>query len=98
MKLAVYLGDEVSAAGYRLAGVDARVPERGREADALLRARSETALVLISATVASRLPADMLRGALRALAPLAVVVPDLQGETPLPDVAKRLRAELGLAS
>jgi vacuolar-type H+-ATPase subunit F/Vma7 len=98
MPLAIYLGDEVSAAGYRLAGVDARVPERGREADALARACAEASLVLISATVASRLPADVLRDAKRALAPLAAVVPDLQGETPLPDVAKRLRAELGLAS
>jgi vacuolar-type H+-ATPase subunit F/Vma7 len=97
MPLAVYLGDAVSAAGYRLAGVDARVPDRGREADALAHACAEASLVLISATLASRLPAEVLRHAERALAPLAVVVPDLQGETPLPDVAKRLRAELGLA-
>ena len=98
MTLAIYLGDEVSAAGHRLAGVDARVPERGREAEALARARAEGSLVLVSASVAARVPAVDLRIAQLALAPLTVVVPDLQGETPMPDVASRLRAELGLAS
>jgi len=98
MKLAIYLGDEVSAAGHRLAGVDARVPERGGEAEALARARTEASLVLVSATVAARVPAAELRVAQMALAPLTVMVPDLQGETPMPDVASRLRAELGLGS
>jgi hypothetical protein len=97
MTLAIYLGDEISAAGYRLAGVDARVPARGGEGAALARARAQAALVLVSASVAARVPKAALTGALLALAPVTVVVPDLQGETPLPDVASRLRAELGLA-
>jgi vacuolar-type H+-ATPase subunit F/Vma7 len=98
MVLAIYLGDEVSAAGFRLAGVDARVPERGEEAQVLARARTEASLVLLSATFATRVPAAELGAAQLARAPLTVIVPDLQGETPLPDVASRLRAELGLAS
>jgi hypothetical protein len=52
----------------------------------------------VSASVALRVPAADLRAAQRALAPLTVVVPDLQGEAPLPDLASRLRAELGLAA
>lgn len=97
-KLAIYLGDEVSAAGHRLAGVDTRVPERGGESDALARARAEASLVLVSASVASRLSAAELRVAQMAIAPLTVIVPDLQGETPMSDAASRLRAELGLAA
>ena len=96
MVLAVYLGDEVSAAGYRLAGIAARVPDAGDEASAFERARRDASLVLISAAVAGQIPAARLRAAQRALAPLAVLVPDLQGDTPLPDIASRLRAELGL--
>jgi hypothetical protein len=70
MPAPIYLGDEVSAAGYRLAGVRVRVPESGTEAEVLGRARAE--------------------------APLVLVAPDLLGETPLPDLAARLRRQLGL--
>ena len=38
----------------------------------------------------------VLRAALSALAPLVLIVPDLQGDVPLPDLAARLRAQLGL--
>jgi vacuolar-type H+-ATPase subunit F/Vma7 len=98
MSLAVFLGDEVTATGYRLAGVTTRVPEIGAEASALAQACSEASLVLVSASVAARIPADDLRAAQLAVAPLVVVTPDLQGETPLPDIAARLRAQLGLAT
>jgi hypothetical protein len=37
----------------------------------------------------------VLRRAVSALSPLVLVVPDLQGEVPLPDLAARLRAQLG---
>jgi len=96
MAAPIYLGDEVSAAGYRLAGVRVRVPESGTEAEALGRARAEAPLVLVSASVAARIAEDDMRRAMTALAPLVLVVPDLLGETPLPDLAARLRRQLGL--
>jgi hypothetical protein len=52
--------------------------------------------VLVSASTAARTPAAALRAACAAIAPLAVVVPDLAGEAPLPDIATRLRRQLGL--
>lgn len=96
MAAPVYLGDEVSAAGYRLAGVRTRVPERGGEAAALLAARAEAPLVLVSATVAARIADDALRDAQTALAPLVLVVPDLVAGASVPDLAARLRKQLGL--
>jgi vacuolar-type H+-ATPase subunit F/Vma7 len=95
MPTPIYLGDEVSAAGYRLAGVRVRVPDAGTEAAALAQARAEAPLVLVTATVAARIAEDELRRAMVALAPLVVIVPDLLGETPLPNVAARLRRQLG---
>jgi hypothetical protein len=38
----------------------------------------------------------VLRAALSALAPLVLIVPDLDGEVPLPNLAARLRSQLGL--
>jgi vacuolar-type H+-ATPase subunit F/Vma7 len=92
----VYLGDEVTAAGYRLAGARVHVPRRGQEAAALAAACAEAPLVLVSAGVAVRIPESSLKSALAALVPLVLVVPDPVDETPVPDVAARLRRELGL--
>jgi vacuolar-type H+-ATPase subunit F/Vma7 len=92
----IYIGDEVSAAGFRLAGARVNVPEPGRESAALADARASAPLVLVSAAVATRIPEVEMRRALAALAPLALIVPDLRGEAQVPDVAARLRHQLGL--
>jgi vacuolar-type H+-ATPase subunit F/Vma7 len=92
----VYLGDEVSAAGWRLAGVHAEVPAPGTETAALDAARQRAPLVLLSAALAAHIDAASLERAASALAPLVLVVPDPQGRAPHPDLARRLRTQLGL--
>jgi vacuolar-type H+-ATPase subunit F/Vma7 len=96
MAAAVYLGDTVTAAGYRLAGAVVRTPLAGEEAEALAWARAQAPLVLLSTKVAAQVGETVLRAALAALAPLVLIVPDLHGEVPLPDLAARLRSQLGL--
>ena len=93
MPVPCYIGDEASAAGFRLAGASVIVPRPGNEADALASARAS---VLISADVAARISARELAVARAALAPLTLIVPDLQGAIAMPDLATRLRAQLGL--
>ncbi|HSC62733.1 MAG TPA: V-type ATP synthase subunit F [Caldimonas sp.] len=96
MSVPLYLGDEVSAAGYRLAGVRVRTPAPGEATAALAEACAQAPLVLVSSAVAAAIGERALRAALSALAPLVVVVPDLEGDIPVPDLAARLRAQLGL--
>jgi len=96
MGLPLYLGDEVSAAGYRLAGALVRTPLLGEETAALAWALARAPLVLVSAAVAAGIDAGAMRAALSAPAPLVLIVPELHGEVPLPDLAARLRAQLGL--
>ena len=91
-----YLGDEVSAAGYRLAGARVCTPAAGEEAAALASARAQAPLVLMSAVVAAAIGDAALRVALMSPSPLLLIVPDLHGEVPLPDLADRLRGQLGL--
>jgi vacuolar-type H+-ATPase subunit F/Vma7 len=93
---AIFLGDEASAAAYRLAGVEARTAPPGEEAASLSAARGSAVLVLVAASVAARLPAPLLRAACAGVAPLVVVVPDLGGDGRLPDLSARLRRQLGL--
>ena len=96
MSAPIYLGDEVGAAGYRLAGARVATPRAGEGAAALARACAEAPLVLVSAAVAAGIGARQLRSALSTLAPLVLIVPDVQAELPLPDLAARLHAQLGL--
>ena len=96
MPAPIYLGDETTAAGYALAGVDARVPARGGETAALEQARAEAPLVIVAADVVVRIDARAWREATLALAPLVLAVPGLPGAPPLPDVAAQVRRDLGL--
>jgi len=96
MAVPIYLGDEVSAAGYRLAGATVRTPAAGEAPAALAWARARAPLVLVSAAVAAQIGEAALRTALLALTPLVLIVPDLQGAVPVPDLGARLRAQLGL--
>ena len=93
---AVYIGDEISAAGWRLAGVQVSVPAAGDETAALSRARELAPLVLVSAAVAVHIDAAALATAAAVLTPLVLVLPDPQGQAALPDLAARLRSQLGL--
>jgi vacuolar-type H+-ATPase subunit F/Vma7 len=96
MRAPIFIGDEVTAAGYRLAGAQVSVPAEGGAAAAFDEARALSPLVLVSAAVAARIDAARLRAALFALQPLVLIVPDAQGEVPLPDLAARLRGQLGM--
>jgi vacuolar-type H+-ATPase subunit F/Vma7 len=93
----LYLGDDIAAAAWRLAGLRTVVAEPGREADALEQARVEAPWVLVSAACAANIAPGLLQRVIAAASPLVVVVPDLQGVAPLPDLPARLRAQLGLA-
>ena len=97
MTAIVFVGDATSAAGFRLAGVRAIVPPPGGERAALRTARGTAPLVLVSASVAVRVPPSELSAALAALTPIVAVVPDLAGGAAPPDLAARLKAQLGLA-
>ena len=94
----VFIGDEVAATGWRLAGAATRTPAPGMEADTLASALEEAQLVLLAAEVAARIPEAPLRAALRRVTPVTVVMPDLRGELPYPDVAARMKRQLGIES
>lgn len=92
-----FIGDEVSAAGYRLAGIRVYTPDDEEEALLLFRRlMQETELIILSIDVARKLPPEEVKQAVRALTPLVLVVPDLRGQTPMRDLSTRLRTELGI--
>jgi vacuolar-type H+-ATPase subunit F/Vma7 len=96
MNVPVYIGDEVSAAGYRLAGLQVRVPAADEVAAVIETVCSQASLVLLGSDFASRMPRQQLDELLSRVEPAVVVVPDIRARTPLPDLAHRLRTQLGV--
>lgn len=98
MDTPVYIGDELSATGYRLTGARAFVAERAVNLEELIEdAVAHSPLVLLGASAAAALPPERLHTLLRALKPRVVVVPDIGGTAAPPDLAGWLRGQLGMA-
>ena len=91
----IYIGDELTAVGFRLAGAQILLPAAGEEAEPA-QAQRDGQLILVSADVAARIPRASLGAALAALTPLTLVVPDLLGRQPVPDRVQRLRRRMGM--
>ena len=56
----------------------------------------EAPLVLLGSDLASRIPSQQLDALLSRVHPAVVVVPDIRGRAGLPDLAHRLRKQLGV--
>jgi vacuolar-type H+-ATPase subunit F/Vma7 len=96
MGAAVFIGDELTAAGFRLAGVETVVPQPEDAGEALRNARKHAALVIVTADFARHVPADQLEAALIAEAPAVAVIPDVRMRADPPDLARKLRRALGI--
>lgn len=93
----VFIGDEVTATAYRLAGLDARATEPAQAAAAWAGAlREAPPLLLITPECAAALPPGALDAALARCDPPVALVPDAGGRAPLPDLLERVRAGLGI--
>lgn len=92
-----YIGDEATAAGYRLAGAEVRVPSLAEAAETFRRAHEhETDLILLSAEIAAALPREELEAAVLGERPLVAIVPDAHARHAPPDVARDVRLALGI--
>jgi vacuolar-type H+-ATPase subunit F/Vma7 len=91
-----FIGDEIAAAGFRLAGATVRMPERGAETEVLREEAARAALVILTRAVAERIESRELGQALASPSPLVIVLPDAVGLPPAIDVAARVRLQLGI--
>jgi vacuolar-type H+-ATPase subunit F/Vma7 len=96
MASAIFIGDELTAAGYRLAGIETVVPAQDDASAALRDARNRAGIVIITADVARRIATPELEAALLAETPGLAIVPDILLQSQPPDLAGRLRRILGI--
>jgi vacuolar-type H+-ATPase subunit F/Vma7 len=96
MGAAIFIGDELSGAGFRLTGIETVVPECGEVGAAFQAARLRASLIIMTADMARHVPPSDLEAAMLAETPTLAVVPDVLFRAPLPDLARRLRSALGI--
>lgn len=92
----IYIGDELSAAGYRLAGLRTRSPKGDELLDVFRWACGETGLLLLGVEQARQLPAEELVQAVHNLKPQILVVPDIRQQVPMRNLPLRIRTQLGM--
>lgn len=96
MPAPVVIADEITAAGYRLAGADVRVPESVEVGEFLDAASAAAELVLITAELAAHVPPERLERALLGARPILLLIPDAGGRVPPRDLTSTLRRALGV--
>lgn len=87
----VFIGDEHTAIGFRLAGLDVQTDSAGWD-EALERAP----FVIITAEMAAALPPGVVEAAIRRSDPPVALIPDIRGRSAPADPADRVRRVLGV--
>ena len=96
MREIVFIGDAVTAAGFRLAGVATEVPDPEALAGAVEAARGATRVLVMTAGAHAALPPALARALDAADTPLLALVPDAQGQVPVADMEAEVRRALGI--
>ena len=97
MSRLAFIGDELSAAGFRLAGVEVHVPAADAVAGLFQELRGRRELILITAQMARHIPSRTLEEALMQSKPLVLLLTDVRNRVSPPDIARTLRRQLGMA-
>mgnify|MGYP001818338812 CR=1 FL=1 len=96
MSVAEFIGDEVSAAGFRLCGIDVHITD-GSDVMSLISQVSERAsLVLVSSSAVQDLDRAELDALLAGIEPAVLIVPDVRGLHDVPDIVPRIQQQLGM--
>ena len=91
----IFVGDEVTAQGFRLSGARVCTPEPGSELDIFREACRSGSLILLDSVYARHLPQIELDAALAATSPLVLVVPRRLAAGDESGPANRVRRILG---
>ena len=96
MSGAIFIGDELTATGFRLTGLETLTPEPADLAAAFADSRRRAALVIVTAGCARCVPEDLLGSALVADPPTVVIIPDVLARVEPTSLARRMKSILGI--
>ena len=96
MTIPVFVGDEVTASGWRLIGARTLAANGAGAAKMFDAALEDAELVLVTAASAAALDSEKLDAAVRRAHPLVLVVPDVANRIAPPDLDKAVDRVLGI--
>ena len=96
MSVAEFIGDEVSAAGYRLCGFDVLIADKSNVLSMIRKSCERASLVLVGSSLAQHIQRADLDALLASIQPPVLVVPDVSDRHEVPDIAARVNKQLGL--
>ena len=96
MTTVMFIGDEVTAAAFRLVGATAQAPEIGDMPRAFADALAAAGLVIVTADYARAIDEDSLRAAIRRADPPVLVVPGAGNRHQPEDLDARIDRVLGI--
>jgi len=96
MNALVFIGDEISAAGYRLAGAAVFTPSPSDMLTTFEAACSQASVVMITAEASRHIPPARLNAAQTKPDPLVVVINDIRSQVYAPDLEDHVHNILGL--
>ncbi|MDQ2092191.1 V-type ATP synthase subunit F [Marimonas arenosa] len=96
MQEILFIGDEVTAAGFRLAGVDTRVAAPGEAAELVTAEMPQRRVILLTTELGQALPKAVMDRLQQSAEPVVVFLPDLPGRAGALDLEARVRRELGI--
>ena len=96
MSTPVFIGDEITAAGYRMAGLVTRTPDTDDILAELQRACEHAPLIIITDEYVAHLPSADRERCLSSIEPTVVVVPSIRSEASGKALVRRLRASMGV--
>lgn len=98
MTVTVFIGDEITSAGFRLAGVRVFVPEDDTLLDVFKSSLEFAELLLITAEYSARIPGGLLQEAMLRADSLIAIVPDAAGRIAAADISDEVDRVLGIAT
>jgi vacuolar-type H+-ATPase subunit F/Vma7 len=96
MQPIVFIGDALTGAGFRLAGIEAHAPPAAQVPAVFERALGAARVIVLTRWAARALAPATLRKALAGETPLVVVVNDIREPDREPEVPRAIRAVLGI--
>lgn len=97
MPLCAFVGDELTALGFRLGGIECHSPSPEETPSLFRDLQGRVELILLTAQAAEALPADLLRKTQAAGLPLVLVIADVRRCLAPPDPGELVRRQLGMA-
>ena len=93
----LFIGDEVTAAGFRLAGVTVVTPDKEKLHEVLTAAcDDQVSLILVTTEFMEALDPQLQQEYMMKVSPMIVVIADINNSVPVTDLAVQVRRTLGI--